>query len=270
MMIADIGCGTGILTRQLVDRNYSVIAIDPNIEMLELARQKSKSASNITAPFDVLRSSPVLKDTSKKIGKNPSSSNLLENDQSPISTRASNQGGAVYWLNQSAESTCLPSNSIDIVISAQAFHWFNPERALQEFSRILKANGLLILLWNSADESDPFTAQFWKILKDFAVEQEVVKDPHHFAGKYLLESSLFPNAQKIAFENWQKMDLDSLIGRAFSASFAPKDESLKQKMIEQFKEIYTRFQIKDQISLKYSTDVYFSRKIGSSVDSNKN
>ncbi len=36
--IADIGCGTGIFSRQLSARDYRVTGIDPNAEMLDLAR----------------------------------------------------------------------------------------------------------------------------------------------------------------------------------------------------------------------------------------
>ena len=36
--IADIGCGTGIFTKQLVERNCKVIGIEPNLEMYEKAK----------------------------------------------------------------------------------------------------------------------------------------------------------------------------------------------------------------------------------------
>ena len=37
--IADIGCGTGILTKQLTERNCNVIGIEPNKEMYEKAKK---------------------------------------------------------------------------------------------------------------------------------------------------------------------------------------------------------------------------------------
>jgi SAM-dependent methyltransferase len=37
--VADVGCGTGILTRLLAERGYDVVGIDPNEEMLAYARQ---------------------------------------------------------------------------------------------------------------------------------------------------------------------------------------------------------------------------------------
>ncbi|KAH3666604.1 hypothetical protein WICMUC_005588 [Wickerhamomyces mucosus] len=39
-------------------------------------------------------------------------------------------------------------NSIDLIIAAQAFHWFADEKSLKEFKRVLKPNGKLGLIWN--------------------------------------------------------------------------------------------------------------------------
>src|SRR4051794_33399242 len=36
----------------------------------------------------------------------------------------------------------------DVVVSAQAFHWFDPARALPEIARVLKPRGRLSLVWN--------------------------------------------------------------------------------------------------------------------------
>ena len=40
-VVVDIGCGTGISTRQLAGRGWRVIGVDPNEEMLEAAREDS-------------------------------------------------------------------------------------------------------------------------------------------------------------------------------------------------------------------------------------
>ena len=47
-----------------------------------------------------------------------------------------------------AENTSLTKNSVDFVICAQAFHWFDKSACKKEFQRILKPNGKAVLLWN--------------------------------------------------------------------------------------------------------------------------
>ena len=39
----------------------------------------------------------------------------------------------VTWLAGTAEATGLASTSVDLVLAAQAFHWFRPPQALVEF-----------------------------------------------------------------------------------------------------------------------------------------
>src|SRR5271170_7127874 len=47
-----------------------------------------------------------------------------------------------------AEATTLANESVDLVTAAQAGHWFDRVRSRQEFVRILKSGGWLVLLWN--------------------------------------------------------------------------------------------------------------------------
>ncbi|MBS1692251.1 MAG: class I SAM-dependent methyltransferase [Actinobacteria bacterium] len=51
-----------------------------------------------------------------------------------------------------AEEIPLPDNSVDAVLVAQAWHWFDPERAVKEVARVLRPGGRLGLVWNTRDE----------------------------------------------------------------------------------------------------------------------
>jgi SAM-dependent methyltransferase len=53
------------------------------------------------------------------------------------------------------EAIPLVADSLQAVVVAQAFHWFDAPRALAEIARVLRPGGVLALVWNERDEKDP-------------------------------------------------------------------------------------------------------------------
>src|SRR5262245_13861892 len=47
----------------------------------------------------------------------------------------------VEWRDGRAEGTGLESSSLDLVLCAQSFHWFEPAAALGELARVLRPGG---------------------------------------------------------------------------------------------------------------------------------
>lgn len=54
-----------------------------------------------------------------------------------------------------AEQIPISDRSVDAAFSAQAYHWFDRERAVPELHRVIRAGGGLVLLWNWWDKRDP-------------------------------------------------------------------------------------------------------------------
>lgn len=57
----------------------------------------------------------------------------------------------VLAVNGTATDLPLPDASVDVVVCAQAFHWFSSADALTEIARVLKPGGRLGLVWNLRD-----------------------------------------------------------------------------------------------------------------------
>lgn len=60
----------------------------------------------------------------------------------------------------SAEDIPLPDGSVDAVVAAQSYHWFDRRRAHPEVARVLCPGGVFGAIWNIRDESVPWVAAF--------------------------------------------------------------------------------------------------------------
>ncbi|MDX6196926.1 MAG: hypothetical protein QOJ79_77 [Actinomycetota bacterium] len=57
-----------------------------------------------------------------------------------------------------AEAIPLADESVDAVVVGQAFHWFNPTRAIPEMLRVLRPGGRIGLFWNLYDDGVDWVA----------------------------------------------------------------------------------------------------------------
>ena len=63
-----------------------------------------------------------------------------------------------------AEAMPFAGGSLDAVVVAQAFHWFEPDRALTELSRVIRVGGRLGLIWNVRDRSVGWVDEIWSVM----------------------------------------------------------------------------------------------------------
>lgn len=98
-----------------------------------------------------------------------------------------------------AEEIPLPDNSVDSVLVAQAWHWFDPERAVKEVARVLRPGGRLGLVWNTRDERMGWVKDLGRIVghEDDPFNQRVtLPDPFTDVERHQVEwtSYLTPQA----------------------------------------------------------------------------
>ena len=160
----------------------------------------------------------------------------------------------------SAEETTLAAASVDFVIAAQAFHWFDRERAKREFTRILRPGGWIVLLWNDRDEtSTPFAREYEQLIVTYGKDYLQVK--HRNISESDIAEFFRPARMMVRrFSNFQDFDLDGLLGRLRSSSYVPAaGERNHEEIMRAAGDLFARYQVEGQVRMEYETVMYFGR-----------
>jgi SAM-dependent methyltransferase len=167
----------------------------------------------------------------------------------------------VEWRDGSAEATGLKEASVDLVVCAQAFHWFRPGEALAEFARVLRPGGRLALLWNLRDETDGLTGEYGAAVRRAATDGAVDKD---LQADWLFRTPPFGGARLARLTGEaQVLTEQGLIGRALSSSYVPREGPGLERLIAELRTMHGRHAGPDgQVRFPYVTEVYLADRAG--------
>jgi SAM-dependent methyltransferase len=70
-----------------------------------------------------------------------------------------------------AEEIPLADGEVDGVFCGQSFHWFANDAALGEIARVLRAGGVLALMWNRSDDPSPLPEAYRRRLGELHDER---------------------------------------------------------------------------------------------------
>lgn len=149
-----------------------------------------------------------------------------------------------------AEDLPVPDRSVDVVVSAQAFHWFDPARALPEIARVLRPGGQVALVWNDRDERIPWVRRLGRVLGS---PQEPT-DPTNV----LLSSGLFGYVDSTTFRHWQQVDRTRLRDLVRSRSaIATMTQTARSRVLAEVDALYDEYgRGADGMLLPYVTRCY--------------
>jgi SAM-dependent methyltransferase len=119
-----------------------------------------------------------------------------------------------------AEATGLSAQSVDLVTAGQAFHWFDPEQAREEFRRILRPGGHVVLVWNSrVDTASPFMQAYDAFLREYSVDYGRANHRRTIEGDGI-RTFFRAEYATASFPNPRSLDFPSLWGAYLSATYA--------------------------------------------------
>jgi SAM-dependent methyltransferase len=207
-VVADVGSGTGIFTRLLLDQQLKVFAVEPNANMRHAAEALFSGYPHFTS------------------------------------------------VDAAAEHTGIADNSVDLITTAQAFHWFNNAATKAEFGRILKADGKLALIWNKRKVSQPFQKAYDAILKTYAPEYGVVNHMN-LSEADIAEFFDHGHMELLRFDNCQQLTFPGLLGRLKSSSYCPAENSPQYpSLVAELAGLFEQFAVNQLIDFQYDTQLY--------------
>ena len=157
-----------------------------------------------------------------------------------------------------AERTSLEAAIIDLVTVGQALHWFDCEAASREFTRILKPNGHVCVVYNDRNNQDSFMKEYDQIVSRYARDRANVPT---IDQAYL--SRFFRNHEysQFSLSNEQLLDLEGLLGRMTSASYMPSPSDKEQfaSMKEVIARLFRKYESMGKVRMLYATTVFLGK-----------
>ena len=204
-IIADIGSGTGQLSKLFVNKYYQTYGIEPNAAMRMVSINEFATYLNFKA------------------------------------------------IKGTAEQTFLYSESIDLIVAGQSFHWFDNEMSKIEFNRILKHKGIIALIWNERKNETEFMQRYERLLQKHCSNYKI---NNHKEYDYRKIKELFSEKKVdlFIFENQQKMDFTAFIGRLKSCSYCPSENDKHYAFLMRgMNKLYENYKCEENITIEYNT-----------------
>lgn len=210
-VVVDVGAGTGLLTRGLLDAGYAVTAVEPNAAMRAAA--------------------------DRQLGQHPRYRSIAG----------------------TAEALELAPASAALITAAQAFHWFDIERARSEFLRVLGPTGQVALIWNDRRHGDALHAALDELFAEFGGAKRgalLAHEERHDVPRFF---GAGPSAE-YSWPHPHLLNEDGLLSLVFSRSYMPERDSAAGRLAAaRVREVFRRFAEDGRLAVHYTTVAIIGR-----------
>jgi len=158
-----------------------------------------------------------------------------------------------------AESIPLEAASVDLITAAQAFHWFEIERARAEFLRVLKPHGQVALIWNDRAMEDPLHGALDTVFGEFGGSKRaalVIREDRSSVPRFF--GSAEP--REFCWPHAHQLNEDGLLSLVFSRSYMPGREGDDgRRIVDRVRQVFARFAVDGKVRVRYRTVAFVGR-----------
>jgi SAM-dependent methyltransferase len=162
-----------------------------------------------------------------------------------------------------AEALPFRDATLDAVTVAQAFHWFDAERAFTELARVLRPGGRVGMIWNARDRQVDWVDQLWSIM-DRVEKRAPWRDHDRWSDAALGARADFGPLQEATFHHEQPISADGIVERFASVSHvAVLPDAERGAVLDEIRAFLAtnpETAGRDELALPYRVDAYWCER----------
>ncbi|HEV8206611.1 MAG TPA: class I SAM-dependent methyltransferase [Acidimicrobiia bacterium] len=162
-----------------------------------------------------------------------------------------------------AETLPIAPRSLDAITVAQAFHWFDADRAFGEFARVLRPRGRVGMIWNARDRSTDWVNEVWSIM-DRVEKRAPWRDHEHGDDSAPRPRDGFRPFHAETFRHEQSITPEGVVDRIASVSHVavlPRAE--RQRVLEEVRGVLIHHpdaRGRSELRIPYRVDAYWCER----------
>lgn len=159
-----------------------------------------------------------------------------------------------------AEDLPLPAGDVDVVVAAQAAHWFDPVAAGREFRRVLRPGGAVGFVWHMRSDTASWAAALAELLAADARDQQGDRPEGNQAVVDAFAAQLDADVATRSTRWVHRVPPEAVVGRVASSSrIALLDDTGRDAFLGQVRDLLSTHpdtRGRDEIDVAYVTSAY--------------
>jgi len=172
---------------------------------------------------------------------------------------------AVPTVAGNAEALPFRGSTLDAVCVAQAFHWFDADRAFAELARTLRPGGRVGLIWNARDRAEDWVDQVWAIM-DRVEKRAPWRDHEHARDARLRGHAGFGALHETTFRHEQHVTPAGVVERIQGVSHvAVLPAADRERVLDEVRTVLATHpdtRDRDNLRIPYRVDCYWLERAG--------